>query len=89
MARLVLILSLCLISLPAFADPTIRERATEEIAPGIRVRGGGVSIELDGNRCDPPCAEGVDCHEVCRMGSCDARSTADNPCRHCTWECEE
>lgn len=85
-------LSLCL---PLFhaprllADPSIQQRATEEIAPGIRVRGGGVAIQLDPYSCDPPCGAGSDCQEVCRMGSCDALSKADNPCRHCAWECVE
>ena len=77
------------ISSKAFADPTIRERATEEIAPGIRVRGGGLSIDLDDGQCTPPCAEGAECQEVCRNGSCDARSTASNPCVQCNWECVE
>jgi hypothetical protein len=82
-------LSFCLcLSTVASAQP-VRERATEEIAPGIRVRGGGVAIDLDAVRCDPPCAVGFEGQEVCRDGSCDAGSRASNPCRHCSWECAE
>ena len=56
---------LCLIATAALADPGVRQRATEEISPGVRVRGGSVIIELDARRCDPPCGEGTECQEVC------------------------
>jgi hypothetical protein len=81
--------SLLLLAHLAVADPSVRQRATEEIAPGVRVRGGAVAIELDPPHCDPPCEDGTHCQEICRNGECDARSSADNPCHHCTWECAE
>jgi hypothetical protein len=82
------IIAALLLTPAAFGQPSIRERATEEISPGIRMRGGSVVIDLDGE-CDPPCARGQRCEEFCREGECDARSTAANPCLRCTWQCVE
>jgi hypothetical protein len=72
----------------AAGQPSIRERATEEISPGVYIRGGSVVIDLDG-QCNPKCEAGLRCQETCRDGECDARSTDSNPCRRCVWECVE
>lgn len=82
------VIGVLLVAAAAFGQPSIRQRATEEISPGVRMRGGSVVIDVDGG-CNPKCESGQRCQETCRDGECDARSTDSNPCRHCVWECVE
>lgn len=71
------------------AQPVVQQRATEEIAPGIRVRGGGVTIDVGAAPCDPPCAEGNVCRHVCRDGAPEVGAADGEPRRQCAWECVE
>ena len=68
----------------------VEERATEEIMPGIRVRGGtAVVMDVGPRGCDPPCSGEQACRYDCRETACEADAPPRSKCSRCDWRCVE
>jgi hypothetical protein len=68
----------------------VRERATEEILPGIRVRShGDVVIDAGSQGCKPACGAKQVCRYHCRDAACEAGTPLGAKCGRCEWRCVE
>jgi hypothetical protein len=70
------------------AQPEVRERAVEEVMPGIFVRGGAaVVMDVEPQRCSPPCSGGRTCRQVCEETPCPPDQDPLARCSTCGWSC--
>lgn len=72
----------------ALAQPEVRQRAVEEVMPGIFVRGGAaVVMDVEPERCNPPCSGGRSCRQVCEQTPCPPDQDPLARCSTCAWAC--
>jgi hypothetical protein len=70
-------------------ESSVRERAFEEIDPGIFVRGGAaVVVDVEPERCTPQCGAGQVCGQVCEETACREGTSPLARCNDCAWRCE-
>jgi hypothetical protein len=81
---------LAVLTAASIALAQVEERATEEIMPGIRVRGGtAVVMDVGLRGCDPPCSAEQICRYACRETTCETGANPLSKCSRCDWRCVE
>jgi hypothetical protein len=74
----------------SIAAAQVEERATEEIMPGVRVRGGAaVVMDVGPKGCDPPCSPTQVCRYDCHETGCETGEKPQSKCSRCDWRCTD
>lgn len=78
------------IAFAGIAAAQVRERATEEILPGVRARSrGDVVMDVGQRGCKPPCGDEQVCRYDCRQATCETGAPPEARCSLCEWRCVE